>query len=259
MSRSTGVGVLSEMSFLRPVLPVLPLAILAALIVAGAPACNGSLATVLSSDAGPDPRDGAAGDGGDDPSHDGGAPGCVDHGGLCIGKSLPPAGYHVATRDEGVCSPGAVCYMPDPSPGGTSCVADQDCNGDAAVSSLMGSCFHGVCMCNAPYFVQATGKCAKAPPADCILQKSATCRQLPPECLADELRGNAEENASCGDLVEATCCTKTAACKGPVTGGVAVDFACCSKKSGAQPPVCVNGWQTCTAGDSAILKSDTCN
>ena len=73
---------------------VLPLTALAALALTSAPACNGSLATVLSSDDG-GPEASVPGPG--DP--DGSLPGdaavssCVANGGMCIGKSTPPAGY----------------------------------------------------------------------------------------------------------------------------------------------------------------------
>ena len=248
------------MSFLRPIVHVLPAALLGALFVVAAPACTGSLATVLSSsDGGPDTLDGSTPDGAA-PGTDGSSPEtCVANGGLCVGQSLPPDGYRLATREEGVCAPGSVCYVKAAGPTGPRCVADQDCNGDTNISSLMGACFHGICVCHAPFSVQPNGKCGAAPSPDCILQKNTTCRQTPATCLGDELGGSGAEDSSCGDLVQAICCTKTASCAGPRDGAAAVDFACCSKQAGAHAPICVNGWQTCAGGDSAILKSDTCN
>jgi len=64
--------------------------------------------------------------------------------------------------------------------------------------------------------------------------------------------------AACGDLVEAVCCTATAACKGAFDGATPVDFACCGKAGGTRPPVCLNGWKTCADGAFAILPGAGC-
>ncbi len=235
---------------------VLPLTALAALALTSAPACNGSLATVLSSDDG-GPEASVPGPG--DP--DGSLPGdaavssCVANGGMCIGKSTPPAGYRIATAAEGTCDTGATCYVPDtaPTPG---CVTDQDCNGDSAISSLMGTCFHGVCICQSPYNVGANGKCANIKLPDCQSQ-SGTCRQMPATCLGTEIETTTDPFA-CGDLIAAVCCSATAGCKGAFDGSTPVDFACCGKAGGTRPAVCLNGWKTCSDGAFAILPGAGC-
>ncbi len=257
MSHSARVGVLGRMAFLPRTISVLPLAAVAALAFASAPACDGSLATVLSSDGGPEASVPGPGDpDGSTPGTDGGTSTCAAHGGLCVGKSPPPAGYRVATAAEGKCETGATCYVPDTAPPTPACTTDQDCNGDSSVSSLMGTCFHGVCICQSPYHVGTNGKCANIKLPDCQSQ-SGTCRQTPATCLGTEIETTIDP-AACGDLVESVCCTATAACKGAFDGATPVDFACCGKAGGRRPPVCLNGWKTCADGAFAILPGAGC-
>jgi hypothetical protein len=197
------------------------------------------------------------------PGGEGGAYDCVAKGGLCIGKSTPPPNYRPAGAGEGTCAPGSFCYVPTSTSPGPICFKDQDCNGDSSVSSLWGSCFLGVCMCNSPYTVQTNGKCNTPPPPDCMTQKG-TCRQTPATCLADEISSAQETEMSCGDLVAATCCNKKATCNGPgreVPGGgyVPVDFTCCAPNDAIHAPICVNGWQTCPKADSPVAAPATCH
>ena len=260
VSRSPAIEVLERMAFLprfSRFAAVLPLAAATALFVAAAPACNGSLATVLSSDGGPEASVPGPGDSDGSSPGEGGTSTCVAKGGMCLGKSLPPAGYHVATAAEGTCETGVTCYVPDIATPVLACATDPDCNGDSSVSSLMGSCFHGVCICHSPYNVGKDGKCANIKLPDCLSQ-SGTCRQTPATCLGTETPTITEPSA-CGDLIEAVCCTATAACKGAFDEATPVAFECCSKGGGKQPAVCLNGWKTCPSGTSATGAGTVCN
>ena len=138
----------------------------------------------------------ATGDGGPNPDD------CVAKGGLCLGKSTPPQNYRPAGKGEGTCAGTAACWVPVGTAPVPVCFNDQQCNGDPSVSALWGKCFYGVCMCNAGYTVQPSGKCHTPPPPECATQKG-TCRQMPAECLADELGSGPETEMSCGDLIAA--------------------------------------------------------
>jgi hypothetical protein len=295
-----GVAVvpLAMVSFLR-FARLLPVAALAALPVIASTACNAQVATVLSSDGGPD--SGAGGGGArctsdpecnenpavsalrgrctngtcvcnsdvvatangkcGDPVVDAGPFDCVAKGGLCVGRSIPPPNYRPAKSGEGTCEAGAVCYVLVSTPDAV-CSTDAQCNGNSSVSSPWGSCFLGVCMCKEGYSVQPNGLCHTPPPPKCTSQ-NGTCRQGPDQCLADELIGSVPLN-DCGDFVATVCCDKAATCKGPTRaapggGPVHVDFECCSKTLGTRPPICENGWQTCPPDSSPIEKGAVCN
>ena len=198
-----------------------------------------------------------------DPSVDAGAADdCVKKGGLCITNDLPvPASYRPAGKGEGTCAAGA-CYVPVGVGQAPICFMDQQCNGDSSVSALWGSCFFGVCMCKPGYTVQPNGKCNTPPPPECATQKG-TCRQQPAQCLADELGSAQDTEMSCGDLIEATCCNKKATCAAPAreaagAGYVPVDFQCCAPNDAANPPICVNGWQTCRPSETPVAKPGGC-
>lgn len=156
----------------------------------------------------------------------------------------------------------STCLPKKPPPPTTTpdkaCSTDLDCNGDPSVSAQWGKCFYGVCMCMQGLTVQANGKCNTTPAPDCPTQ-GGTCRQQPASCNSDELVvGTPPGDMSCGDVVEAVCCEKSASCKGPHDGssggnGGAVDFACCGPTDQVMQPQCVNGWQTCPAGWAPVV------
>jgi hypothetical protein len=146
-----------------------------------------------------------------------------------------------------------------PGPFSPVCYNDQGCNADASVSSLTGKCFGGICICQTGFTVQPNGKCGKTPAPDCMKQ-SGKCYQQPAECPAGSLESAPESNFSCGDLIEAVCCLIKGTCVGPareVPGGgwVPYEMVCCGGVSGSSEqtriPICVNGWQTCRAGQTA--------
>lgn len=231
---------------------LLPLAVLAAIPLAGSAACNAQVATVLSSDAGGEPSaEGGTGGGAvcstdpdcnDDASasslwgtcvagvcacHPGfskrpngkcnveaSAPSCAAKGGMCIPPgTAAPKSYRAGAPGEGTCSGGAACWFPVIVGSGPVCYKDQDCNNDQKISSLQGKCFFGVCMCQAPYTVQLNGKCDAPGPPDCTAEKG-TCRQMPAECQMFEIPAQ-HAPSSCGDFVEAVCCVSAKLCNGP--------------------------------------------
>ena len=199
------------------------------------------------------------------PIGDAGSPAydCVPKGGVCLTNDLPaPPNYRPAAKGEGLCAGSAACWVPTSTSPAPICFNDQQCNGDAAVSSLWGSCFFGVCMCKTGYTVQPNGKCNTPPPPECTTQKG-TCRQGSGPCLSDELESSSETNMSCGDFAPASCCNKKATCNGPAreaagSGYVPVDFMCCAPNDAMRLPICVNGWQTCAHGDTPIAKPGAC-
>ncbi len=147
-----------------------------------------------------------------------------------------------ATTDEDAAS------SPDGSGGGsdatseprsTACTGDDECN--------PGACVQGVCICNAPHWVQPDGKCGSTEPPDCEPQ-GGTCRQQE-ACEAGETEGSGPANMSCGDLRPAVCCF--AECKGPA------DLICCLGDVPSSP-VCVNGWKTCVEGNRAAKADEGC-
>lgn len=201
---------------------------------------------------------------GDSTSDSGPVADCVAKGGLCISQETPPPpNYRLAGNGEGTCARGAgECWVPEGKPPVPVCFNDQGCNGDPGVSALWGTCFYGVCMCKQGFAVQPNGKCNTPPPPACQTQKG-TCRQNPATCLADELSSAQETWISCGDLVPATCCNKTASCAGPAreaagAGWFPVDFICCTPDKSIEDRICVNGWQTCPKGDTPVAKPGSC-
>ena len=215
--------------------------------------CNPGVAQTPNGKCGESPRDGGP------PSDD-----CIAKGGVCL-ESTPPPNYRPAEKGEGTCSGdhvGASCWVRVERAPVPVCYNDQGCNGDPAASALWGKCFNGVCMCKSGYTVQPNGKCHTPPPPDCTTQKG-TCRQQPAQCLGDELGSAQETERSCGDFVAATCCNKTISCSRPAqeaagAGWFPIDFTCCSKAGGGKLPICVNGWQTCEAGDTPLAKPGIC-
>lgn len=201
-------------------------------------ACGGGTATV--------PGGSSPNDGGDasQPSA------CADAGGICLPEGDPaPPTYE---RSPLPCEATKVCWVLVGSTPPPPCVTDQDCNENATMSALMGSCFEGMCMCNAPYHVQPNGKCGSALPPDCQ-SSGGSCRQEPAQCESGELEGNADANMSCGDFVPAVCCYAKVQCK------TTVDFVCCGASTQPYEPNCVNGWRTCAGlGPTPMLRKATC-
>lgn len=178
---------------------------------------------------------------------------CEAKGGKCIATgTTPPPTYQI--DQSGLTCNGAkstVCWVPVPASGAPVCYNDAGCNEDPSVSSLLGKCTYGICVCNAGA-VQPSGKCATTPAPECVKQVG-TCRQMPATCNAGELASDSSTNLTCGDLVEAVCCLPAGSCKGgglEVTGSgwVPVDFYCCSASKVQSAPICVNGWRTCNPG-----------
>lgn len=281
MSRRGHAAALEIMSHLLRFSRLLPLALLAAAPAFAAVACNAQVATVLNSDAeAPEAStttpDGGGGDGGGaccprDPAPSG----CMNLGGsskdgcsktcdfFCSENwrvEKDDAGCEVWRYDTRAPKPGETSTCQQQPPVGPVCYSDKDCNSDPSVSALWGRCFYGVCTCTKGYSVQANGKCAATPPPDCPAQ-SGTCRQQPATCHSDELVvGTPAGDMSCGDVVPAVCCQKTSACKGPAReipgGGYSpVDMVCCTSSGTAQPPICVNGFETCDAGTTAVINN----
>jgi hypothetical protein len=120
------------------------------------------------------------------------------------------------------------------------------------MSSLMGRCFHGMCMCNAPYHVQPNGKCGTAMPPSCATG-GGSCRQMPAQCESTELESDFDSNMSCGDFVPAVCCYPKSSCQ------TTVDFVCCGAALDPYEPTCVNGWRTCDGlGPTPMLRKPKC-
>jgi hypothetical protein len=214
--------------------------------------CNAQIATVLSSDdAGSTVPPDAAGAPADASSGDGATTAaCAARGGVCLpaGTSAPPD----RRPDADVpCEGTDICWVLVES-GDSACTTDAECNEDPSVSSLRGECFHGTCVCQAPYHVQPSGKCAETPPPNCPAS-GGTCRQVPAECQATELAGSADMHLSCGDETPALCCVPTASCK------ASVDFVCCGASASPYEPSCVNGWKTCAGpGPWPRLRQEGC-
>jgi len=179
---------------------------------------------------------------------------CEAKGGKCIADGTTPPPTYQPDKSGAQCGPSGVsCWVPVPASGAPVCYNDAGCNEDASVSSLLGKCTFGICVCNTGT-VQPSGKCAATPPPECSKQ-AGTCRQMPAVCNAGELASDGPTNFSCGDLVEAVCCLPGTSCKGGAreaagAGWVPVDFYCCSPSKAKSAPLCVNGWRTCNAGDT---------
>jgi hypothetical protein len=129
----------------------------------------------------------------------------------------------------------------DAATAGRACVSDVDCNDDPAVSSLLGSCFEGLCICRDGAQVQPSGRCGRDDAPACV-EQGGRCRQDPAVCADGELEGDYAANMSCGDFVAAVCCHGAKDCKG------AVDLVCCGASTTPYEPRCVNGWKTCDSG-----------
>jgi len=232
--------------------------------------CNPKLATVLESD-----EAGAApGTGGNDPSAEGGtttvpdggtsAPACETKGGKCLPLGeTPRSPQRKANPGEASCPGTDVCWLPLTSkPTSPVCYDDPGCNEDATVSSLWGACFGGLCICNPGYTVQPSGKCGKLPAPDCTTQ-AGKCTQQPATCPSGSLESTNETNTSCGDLIAAVCCFSAATCGGPSVevagaGRTPIEMVCCAPNDALKPPICVNGWQTCQPGLTAVDKKFGC-
>ena len=133
------------------------------------------------------------------------------------------------------------------APASTTCVTDPDCNDDPNVSSLHGQCFQGYCFCKQGFYALPSGKCSATVPT-CTSSSNAPAHCVTgATCPAGEQAGDRMANQACGDLVQATCCTPVADCRGP-------DVSCCSKAGGVSDPVCVNGWLQC---DSIAVKCNS--
>lgn len=224
--------------------------------VAGKCVCEPGIAVTASGKCG-DPVTTGNPDGGPDLP----VPECTTKGGVCTaaGDSAPP-NRRPAKEGEAQCAGGGTCWLP--LGGGVPvCYNDQGCNPSPSISALYGKCMYGLCHCLPGYTVQLDGKCNTAPPPTCPIQ-GGTCRGN--NCAADELMSANVTNATCPDDVETFCCNKTSSCVGggqeaAGAGWVKVDFECCSKTTGQNPPICVNGWQTCPAGTSPVPKGSICN
>jgi hypothetical protein len=241
-----------------------------ALLVLGVPlaaiGCNAQVATVLESDdAGTTTP---AGDGGStfeagSSAEGGSAPDCATKGGECLPAGVTPKSLkRKANPGEGSCAGSDVCWLPPlTTPGSTPvCYNDAGCNEDPSMSSLAGTCFGGLCMCKPGFHVQPSGKCGATAPTTCA---GGTCRQEPAACAAGELEGSTETNMACGDFIAAVCCSEQALCKAPSreaagAGWFSFEMLCCAPNGGASAPICVNGYQTCRSGETAVDKKFGC-
>lgn len=175
---------------------------------------------------------------------------CVAKGGVCVtGDQSRPPNRHLAGPGEGACAGDATCWVPDAT--AAACTVDTGCNDDPKISSSVGTCTLGICVCRPGAYLQPSGKCGFAAPPLCLPQGGA-CRQNPDTCLAGELRSDQNTNMSCGDLIAAVCCVKATACKAPI------DFTCCSKTN-LSGPICVSGWKTCLPDQTPTALPGTCN
>ncbi len=241
------------------------------LVVAALPSACGGKTSALEPDAAPSPSvvpsDAAPAsplDAGDAIVGDASAGDCAARGGVCLPKgAAAPPDRRPAGPGEGACGGGDVCWV-KATPASGRCATHPECNPDPTISALHGECFFGVCVCKAGFHVQPNGKCDKPPPPECAKQ-GGKCFQQPATCPAGNLSGTDDLNRTCGDFVEAVCCSPEAACKGPrkVDGGgggveVPVGFVCCAPNDALRPPACVNGWQTCPAGLTPVALPGGC-
>ena len=232
--------------------------------------CNAKVATILESDeagAGPGTTGDPSSDAGTTTMADSsaGAVACSSKGGKCLPiGDVPQSPHRKADPTEATCAGTDVCWIPTATnPTSPVCSNDAGCNDDPSVSSLWGSCFGGLCICNSGYTVQPNGKCGKLPAPECQTQPSGKCYQQPATCPAAMFESTNETNASCGDLIAAVCCFPEATCKGPsveVAGGgrTPIEMVCCAPNDASSPPLCVNGWQTCAPGGTAVDKKLGC-
>jgi hypothetical protein len=123
----------------------------------------------------------------------------------------------------------------------TACKTSPDCHS--------GTCFEGICVCDAGSFIQPDGTCGPTPPLACMDQ-GGTCLSNVITCPSMQLVGSADANKSCGDFIAAVCCFQPATCKGPS------DLLCCVSDSPRQP-ICTNGWRTCPTGAKAYSSMNT--
>ena len=110
------------------------------------------------------------------------------------------------------------------------CAERDDCNGPGfrptVESPSSGECFYGVCMCHVDFELQADGRCERAQP----------------------------------DAGASRCDAGVGECRGPRRDGedgarLRVDFVCCDE-TGANPPTCVCGFETCVAPQRPRRKGD---
>lgn len=142
--------------------------------------------------------------------------------------------------------------LPSDDAGSGTCETDQDCNTNPAMSAMLGTCFHGLCLCNEGSVIQRTGKCDRKEFPDCQTQ-GGRCQSIDAKCKDGELASAEKTNASCGDLVPAVCCNTASGCKGPTA-----KLVCCGPAGGSRPPICVNGWQQCPAGHTPVAEPGKC-
>lgn len=174
---------------------------------------------------------------------------CAERGGLCLPPySTPPGPPARKPSKEALCPGDESCWLVVAYPEGAACKTDVDCNESPATSSVQHKCFEGICICQAPFHVQPSGKCGKNEPPDCAAH-SGTCRQNPAECQPGEHGASLSTDMSCGDFVAAVCCIPI--CKTPV------DLVCCGASTTPYEPLCVNGWRTCE-GLQPALRSKGC-
>lgn len=140
--------------------------------------------------------------------------------------------------------------QPPPRDGAVAvCKTDPDCNGVPEISSLLGRCFQGICICNDGFHVQPDGKCSKTLPVPCT--PSGKCVQNPATCPGGLLEGSLYVNMTCGDLVAAVCCFDPATCIGP-------QFTCCGPTDAAHAPICESGYRTCPSGFTPVAPGAGC-
>lgn len=186
---------------------------------------------------------------------------CAARGGVCLPKGgTAPPDRRPAGPGEGACGGADVCWV-KVAPVSGRCTSHPECNPDPTISALYGECFFGVCVCRPGFHVQPSGKCDKTPPPECAKQ-GGKCFQQPATCPAGNLSGTDDLNRTCGDFVEAVCCSPEAACKGPRKSEAGVDvpvgFVCCAPNDAQSAPACVNGWQTCAPGSSPVALPGGC-
>lgn len=184
---------------------------------------------------------------------------CAARGGVCLPKGgTAPPDRRPAGPGEGACGGADVCWV-KVAPVSGRCTSHPECNPDPTISALYGECFFGVCVCRPGFHVQPSGKCDKTPPPECAKQ-GGKCFQQPATCPAGNLSGTDDLNRTCGDFVEAVCCSPEAACKGPrkSEADVPVGFVCCAPNDAQSAPACVNGWQTCAPGSSPVALPGGC-
>ncbi len=231
----------------------------------GAPlatACGGKTTSALEDASGPDAGDASVIEASPDAGPDAGD--CGARGGVCLPQATSaPPNRRPAGPGEGACAGTDVCWVPVSAPAPSACTSDPECNPSPTISAIYGRCFFGVCVCNAGFHVQASGKCDRPEPPPCADQGGKCYQQQKnPTCPAGQLEGTRALNRTCGDLILAVCCTPEAACKGPTkpagASSVPLRFVCCAPNDTQYAPACVNGWQTCLEGAVAAALPGGC-